>query len=257
MAIEDLRDRARGPKDRNRSRRAAYDFTPRGRTTRNFRQSCRNSSATWPSARRRSAVWPHSTTEDAGRHLGRLCVTHRHGERDAVRHSRPARRTRGACSTRSGQKQFPRPTSRRTPSASFATWATNRSTPRSRRSGARCVTPRPTGRADRRMESKADGRIPGAAGFGPRPGRFRQDLPALPHALRHRRQGRAGHHRLEPGRPRLPARKHLRSHGRHPEGIRRDVLDLLDGRDVTGIVKEETTMTLTVATPSGNCFSFR
>ena len=72
-----------------------------------------------------------------------------------------------------------------------------------------------------------------------RPGRLRQDLPAVPHPVRHRRQGRPRADRLEPGRPRIrpverarpdrpdrqglprPRRRHHRRPGPHRDHPRR------------------------------------
>ena len=66
---------------------------------------------------------------------------------------------------------------------------------------------------------------PHEAGRPSGPGRVREDAPAVPHPVRRRREGRAGHHRVEPGEPRLPAGKRLRPVGRHPEGVRRQRAD--------------------------------
>ncbi len=62
--------------------------------------------------------------------------------------------------------------------------------------------------------------MPPRSGAGPR--RVRQDLPAVPHAVRRRRQDRPRSDRLEPGRPRIPALEHRRSQrGRWPRNISR------------------------------------
>ncbi len=60
------------------------------------------------------------------------------------------------------------------------------------------------------------GATPGPRG---RAGDLCQDLPAVSHAVRHRRQGRARHHRGQPREPRLPVVEHRRSVGGDGQGV--------------------------------------
>ena len=96
--------------------------------------------------------------------------------------------------------------------------------------------------AHRRLEEEAEPHR-AAAGPGAGPGDVRQDVPAVPHALRRRRQGRPGHHRLQSRQPRLPAGKHHRPQRRHPQRLQGDASSLCkSGRVITGIVRGETPM---------------
>ena len=115
-----------------------------------------------------------------------------------------------------------RTTCRPTSSASCATSRTRTSTSASPRSGASSARRRPTAPSSSPTGRRSSNAHRTAAGPGAGPGHVRQDVPAVPHALRRRRQGRAGHHRLQPAEPRLPAGKHPRPQRRHPQRVQGD-----------------------------------
>ena len=149
---------------------------------------------------RRSAAWPRSTTRRRRPSILAVYADARRRPRSATRSTTLAAAAglrQGAARRRRGEEGRRPPTCRPTSSGSSATSTTRSSTSGSPTSGASSATRRPTGTKLIAEWREASSTAPTArrADLAPRPGRLRQDVPAVPHALRRRRQGRPGHHR--------------------------------------------------------------
>ena len=161
--------------------------------------------------------------EDAGVVLAAYPSLTAGGEARRAEHAgRPRRLRPRRCWTPSRRRRCPRPTCRPRSSASCATSRTRTSTSRSPRSwGIVRNTP-----ADRqKLIAEWKKKLTAAAAppdLALGRAMFAKTCQQCHTLLRRRRQGRPGHHRLQPRQPRLPAGEHPRPQRRHPEGIRGD-----------------------------------
>ena len=235
------------------ARQAALAALLDARDKRARRRSCSSSSSD-PALRRRAirGLAGVRRPEDAGR-APRRVRRRSPPPRSATPSPRspPGRPTPRRCSTPSRRRRCPPPTCRPRSSASCATSATRRL---DEQIADVWGTVRDT--AGRPQEAH---RRRGRRSSPPRPGRrrtwrrgravFAKRLPAVPHALRRRRQGRPGHHRRRTAPTSTTCwRTSSTRSAVIPKEYAATKLDLADGRVVTGIVKEETKATLTVAT---------